>query len=60
MIANSRCGRRKGSVAKPCKDGNTNICVAEGCYAQACIEEKKWPVVRTLDEIRRSRPSLEN
>lgn len=21
---------------KPCKDTNTNVCVAEGCYGEAC------------------------
>jgi hypothetical protein len=26
-----------GNVHKPCRGVNTNICVAEGCYAQACL-----------------------
>lgn len=25
---------------RPCKGGNTNICVAEGCYREACV--KRW------------------
>jgi hypothetical protein len=27
------------STSKPCKDVNSNICVAEECYAEACIKE---------------------
>jgi hypothetical protein len=26
-------------TAKPCADRNTNICVAEGCFAESCIKE---------------------
>jgi len=22
---------------RPCKGGDTNVCVAEGCYAEACV-----------------------
>jgi hypothetical protein len=27
-------------MARPCGGTNSNICVAEGCYAESCIEEE--------------------
>jgi hypothetical protein len=26
---------------KPCGGNNSNVCVAEGCYAESCIKEEK-------------------
>lgn len=51
---------------KPCRDENGNVCVAEGCYGEACVEQEEpefWDVVgRTLEvEIRKLiREELEN
>lgn len=27
--------------AKPCRGNNVNVCVAEGCYGEACIKDLK-------------------
>jgi hypothetical protein len=35
----------RSSIAKPCADQNVNICVAEGCFAEACIKENSMKFI---------------
>lgn len=31
------CGERRPMDPRPCQGRNANVCVAEGCYGQACV-----------------------
>lgn len=41
---------------KPCEGGNSNICVAEGCYGEAC---EKMPDAAALDRQARALEGIE-
>lgn len=43
--------RKHAMGSAPCKGGNSNICVAEGCYGYSCLTMQNKKLASRIDDL---------
>lgn len=43
---------------KPCEDKNSNVCVAEGCYGEACVSQEDDLTDLIIEQLKKEKETV--